>query len=153
MVESCKNEEESQVANVIFLNGRLRKSWTFHWYGSYISRIFLEYFHTTENISILWNWTKLWKLDIPTFFYNIPKNISILWKRSNFYQCENLRKRDTCALWEQAIDLCRIKHESNNVSRLGLLTDLPCTEDWTCKTVTRTDKQHMANRSFILNLF
>ena len=45
------------------------------------SRVFLElYFHTTENISILWNWTKLWKLDFPTFFYNI----SILWKRSNF---------------------------------------------------------------------
>ena len=24
-------------------------------YGSFISRIFLEHFHTTENISILWN--------------------------------------------------------------------------------------------------
>ena len=114
-----------------------------------------KYFHATENISIQWNWTKLWKLDFPTFFYNTSKNISILWKRFNFYQCENLRKRDTCTLsiWEQAIDLCRIKHESKNSSRLGLFTDLPCTEDWTCKTVTRTDKQHMANRSFILNLF
>ena len=25
-------------------------------YGTFISRIFLEYFHTTENICILWNW-------------------------------------------------------------------------------------------------
>ena len=44
-----------------------------------IPRVFLEHFHTTENISILWNWTKLWKLDFATFFYNISK----LWKRSN----------------------------------------------------------------------
>ena len=35
--------------------------------------VFLEYFHTTEYISIQWNWTKLWKLDFPTFFYNISK--------------------------------------------------------------------------------
>ena len=41
-----------------------------------ISRIFPyhgKYFHTTDNISILWHWTKLWKLDFPTFFYNISK--------------------------------------------------------------------------------
>ena len=46
-----------------------------HWaqYGSFISRVFPAYFHTTDNISILWNWTKLWKLDFPTFFYNIYK--------------------------------------------------------------------------------
>ena len=31
--------------------------------GSFISRVFLEYF--------LDNWTKLWKLDFPTFFSNI----------------------------------------------------------------------------------
>ena len=50
-------------------------------YGSFISRkfpgnrtrVFLEYFHTTENISVLWNWTKLWKLDFSNFFYNISK--------------------------------------------------------------------------------
>ena len=35
--------------------------------------IFPEYFHITVNISILWNWTKLLKLDFPTFFYNICK--------------------------------------------------------------------------------
>ena len=32
--------------------------------------LFPEYF---LNISILWNWTKLWKSDFPTFFYNISK--------------------------------------------------------------------------------
>ena len=42
-------------------------------YGSSISRIFPEYFHTTDNISILRNWTKLWKLDFQTFFYHIRK--------------------------------------------------------------------------------
>ena len=42
-------------------------------YGSFISRISPEYLHTTENIFILWNWTKLWKLDSPTFFHNISK--------------------------------------------------------------------------------
>ena len=42
-------------------------------YGSFISRISPEYLHTTESIFILWNWTKLWKLDSPTFFYNIYK--------------------------------------------------------------------------------
>ena len=46
-------------------------------YGSFISRIFPEYFHTTDNI---WNWTKLWKLDFLTFSYNI----SILWNMFNF---------------------------------------------------------------------
>ena len=35
--------------------------------------LFPEYFHSTDNISILWNWTKLWKLNFPTFFYNIFK--------------------------------------------------------------------------------
>ena len=53
------------------------KKWTFstvwNFYFQNISRVFLEYFHTTENISIPWNWTKLWKLDFPTFFYNISK--------------------------------------------------------------------------------
>ena len=49
-------------------------------YFQNISRVFLEYFYSTDNISMLWNWTKLWKLDFPTFFYNI----SILWKRSYF---------------------------------------------------------------------
>ena len=33
----------------------------------------LEYFHTTDNISILQNWTKYGKLAFPTFFYNISK--------------------------------------------------------------------------------
>ena len=33
-------------------------------YGSFISRIFLEYFHATNNISIPWSWTKLWKLGL-----------------------------------------------------------------------------------------
>ena len=28
-------------------------------FGSFISRLYLEYFHTTVNVSILWNWTKL----------------------------------------------------------------------------------------------
>ena len=40
-------------------------------YRSSISKVFPEYFHTTENISTLWNWTKLWKLDFPTIFYNM----------------------------------------------------------------------------------
>ena len=34
--------------------------------GSLLPQI--KYFHTTEYISILWHWTKLWKLDFPTFF-------------------------------------------------------------------------------------
>ena len=29
------------------------------YFSQNISRVFLEYFHTTENISILWNWTKI----------------------------------------------------------------------------------------------
>ena len=31
--------------------------WEFYFHN--ISKVFLEYFHTTENISTLWNWTKL----------------------------------------------------------------------------------------------
>ena len=38
-----------------------------------ISRVFLVYFRTTENISFLWNWKKLGKVDFSTFFYNISK--------------------------------------------------------------------------------
>ena len=45
-------------------------------YSQNIFRVFPEYFHTTENISILWNWAKLWKMDFPTFFYNISKIFS-----------------------------------------------------------------------------
>ena len=41
-------------------------------FSEYFQNI-LGYFLTTENISILWNWTKLWKLDFPTFFCNIHK--------------------------------------------------------------------------------
>ena len=37
------------------------------------STVFLKYLHTMENISIVWNWTKLWKLDFPTLFYDISK--------------------------------------------------------------------------------
>ena len=32
-----------------------------------VSRVFLEYLHTTEKISIRWNWI------FPTFFYNVSK--------------------------------------------------------------------------------
>ena len=35
--------------------------------------LFLEYFHTAENTSILWHWTNLWKLDFPTFFSTIQE--------------------------------------------------------------------------------
>ena len=35
--------------------------------------MFVEYFHTPADISVPWNWTKLWKLDFPSFFYNISK--------------------------------------------------------------------------------
>ena len=38
--------------------------------------IFLGYFHITGSITILnclWNCTKVWKLDFPTFLYNISK--------------------------------------------------------------------------------
>ena len=35
--------------------------------------LFPEYFTTTENMCMVWNWTKLWKLDFPTFFYNVSK--------------------------------------------------------------------------------
>ena len=45
--------------------------WKF--YFENISRVFLEYSHSTENVSILWNWTKLWKSDFFTFFCNISK--------------------------------------------------------------------------------
>ena len=49
-----------------------RKAGPLPQYGSFISsenisKIFLD------NISMLWNWTKVWKLDFPTFFYNIFK--------------------------------------------------------------------------------
>ena len=38
----------------------------------------LEYFHTTDNISILWNWTKLWKIGISNLFLQYFQNMSIL---------------------------------------------------------------------------
>ena len=43
--------------------------------------LFPEYFYTTESISMLWNWTKLWKLDFqpfPTIFstyFNVMEDI------------------------------------------------------------------------------
>ena len=52
--------------------------WKFYFQN--ISRVFMEYVHTTKNISILWNWTKLWKLDFqrfsiifPIFFHTMEK--------------------------------------------------------------------------------
>ena len=48
--------------------------------------LFLEYFHTTNSISILWNWRgKKRKLDFPTFFYNISTIFPIPWKW--LFQC------------------------------------------------------------------
>ena len=47
--------------------------------------VFLEYFHTMENISILWKWTKLWKLNFPTFVLQYFHNTSSLWKRYNLF--------------------------------------------------------------------
>ena len=50
------------------------KNWTFStvWKLCFqnISRVF-QCFHITDNISILWIWTKLWKLDFSNFLYNI----------------------------------------------------------------------------------
>ena len=71
LINSC-----SLVALEVVMKPTLEKLDFFHCrYGSYISqnisRVFLEYFHTTENISMLWDWTKLWKLDFPAFFCHI----------------------------------------------------------------------------------
>ena len=49
-----------------------------------ISRVFLEYFHTTGNISIPWNWTKLWKWNFPIFFYNLFKIFPCYGRSLNF---------------------------------------------------------------------
>ena len=43
-------------------------------------------YHAKKNISILWNWTKLWKLDFPTFFSNISK-IFPYYGRGPIFQC------------------------------------------------------------------
>ena len=45
--------------------------------------LFPEYFHTTENIPIPWNWTKLWILDFPKFFYSSSR-IFLCWGGPNF---------------------------------------------------------------------
>ena len=44
--------------------------------------LFLEYFHTTENISNLWNWPKVWKLDFSNLFLQYLPLIFMLWNRS-----------------------------------------------------------------------
>ena len=55
----CKNWTSSTLRTLYFQN---------------ISRVFQEYVHNTENTSILWNWTKLWKLDFFNLFFTIfPK--------------------------------------------------------------------------------
>ena len=46
-----------------------------------------QYFHTTENISIVRNWTKLWKLDFPTFSYYISKIFPYTMKEAQCFQC------------------------------------------------------------------
>ena len=45
--------------------------WAFYFQN--IFRVFLEHFHTTDKISILWNCTKLRKLDFSTILYDISK--------------------------------------------------------------------------------
>ena len=51
--------------------------------GRFISRVFLEYFHTMESISILCNWKKL-LIGFSNLFLQDFQNISILWKMFNF---------------------------------------------------------------------
>ena len=46
-----------------------RKTGPIPQYGSFIFRVFLEYFHTTKTFPYSWNWTKLWKLNFSTFSY------------------------------------------------------------------------------------
>ena len=59
--------------NIIAYKSLEESSTVWKFYLQNISSVFLEHFHTTENLSTLWNWTKLWKLDCPTFFFNISK--------------------------------------------------------------------------------
>ena len=66
----------------------VQRSWTVTWrtgplpqYGSFISRIF------PDHRAILWNFTKLWKLDFPTFFYNILKYFPTM-EEVRLFQCE-----------------------------------------------------------------
>ena len=56
------------------------KNWTWSYFQN-ICRLFLEYFHTTDNI--LWNWTKL-EIGFSNLFLQYLQNIPILWKRSHF---------------------------------------------------------------------
>ena len=60
--------------NAHWKNWNSSTGWKFNFQD--ISRVFLECFQTPENIFMLWNWTKLWKLDFASFFYNIPKIFS-----------------------------------------------------------------------------
>ena len=72
------------------------EEYVFPGYSQSISRIFpyhRQHVHTMECVSILCNWTKLWKLDFPTFFYNIFK-IFPYCGRGLFFQCICQMPRD-----------------------------------------------------------
>ena len=97
------------------------KNWTSstvkEFYFQDISRVFLEYFHTTENISILWNGIKLWKLDFPTFFYNIFKILPYYGRGPSVFTLSN-------SLWNVWLNLSSRKTATNWIWRSLFSFDL-----------------------------
>ena len=93
------------------------KNWTTFtvrkFYFQNIPRVFLEYFHTTENIFIPWNWTKLWKW-FSNLFLQYFLNISmILWIGPTF-PVNNTNSTTECAQRQLSFEwsvglLCRLK--------------------------------------------
>ena len=73
--------------------GPLPHYWKFYFQN--ISSIFLEYFHTTENTSIVWNRAKLWQLDFPTFFLTILTRYFHTMEEVQFFQCTYLTMLST----------------------------------------------------------
>ena len=65
---NLQSKEESSTIRLHWTNWISSTEWKFY--------IFPEYF--------LWNWTKLWKLDFPTFFYNISKILPLNGRRLIF---------------------------------------------------------------------
>ena len=75
--------------------------------------LFLEYFHTTEYISILW------KLDFPTFFYSISKMSP--YYGVPFFQCEH-------TLYQQKVDVNILNGVKDVLAEVSSVA--PSSEQW-----------------------
>ena len=78
---TCTNKMKPKILVILVHWKNWTSSTVWKFYFQNICRVFLEYFHS--NTSILWNWTKLCKLDFTTFFYNISQKI-FAYKWPNF---------------------------------------------------------------------